>query len=154
MHASPLGAASAETGTATSTSDQIELRLAPATSHSNGQSQVETMTASGHVVVTSQGRRGVGEQLKYTGATGNYVLTGTPAALPSMSDPERGTATGEALIFNSRDDSVSIEGGGHETETQTTAPKLRMGTEPEKNKGTQHAAQPKAQQGGGSELNK
>ncbi|MGP8253431.1 MAG: LptA/OstA family protein [Terracidiphilus sp.] len=154
MRGGPLGAVTAETGTATSTSDRVELRLAPASSHSTGQSQVETMTASGHVQVTSQGRRGIGEKLVYTGATGIYVLTGTPAALPRMSDPERGTASGEALIFNSRDDSVSIEGGGHETETQTTAPKLRLGTEPGNNKGTQRAAQPKGQQGSGSEPDK
>jgi hypothetical protein len=56
------------------------------------------------------------------------------------------------LIFNSRDDSVSIEGGGHETETQTTAPKLR--TEPGNSKGTQRAAQPKGEQGSGSEPDK
>ena len=80
------------------------------------------MTATGHVVLTSQGRRGTGEQLVYSGATGEYVLTGTPAAPPQMTDPERGTVTGEALIFHSRDDSVSIEGGGRETETETTAP--------------------------------
>ena len=119
--------------------------VAPAAGQSKGQSQVESMTASGNVVVTSQGRRGTGEKLEYTGATGNYVLTGTPAALPRMSDPERGSATGEALIFNSRDDSVSIEGGGHETETQTTAPKLRLGSEQGNEKGTQRAGQPKGQ---------
>jgi hypothetical protein len=39
-----------------------------------------------------------------------------------MTDPERGKVTGNALIFHSRDDSVSIEGGGHETITQTTTP--------------------------------
>ncbi len=50
------------------------------------------------------------------------MLTGTAAAPPQMTDPERGTVTGEALIFHSRDDSVSIEGGGRETETETTAP--------------------------------
>jgi lipopolysaccharide export system protein LptA len=159
MRGGQLGAVTAETGTATSTSDQVELHLASAAGHSNGQSQVETMTASGHVVVTSQGRRGVGEQLVYTGATGNYVLTGTAAVLPRMSDPERGTATGGALIFNSRDDSVSIEGGGHETETQTTAPKLRLGSESGNEKGTQRAGQPrgqqaKGQQGSGSEPDK
>jgi lipopolysaccharide export system protein LptA len=147
MKGGQLGAVTAETGVASSTSDQVELQLAPASSQSNGQSQVETMTASGHVQVTSQGRRGIGEMLVYTGATGIYVLTGTQAALPSMSDPQRGTATGEALIFNSRDDSVSIEGGGHATETQTTAPKLRLGTEPGNSKGTQRAEQPKGQQG-------
>jgi lipopolysaccharide export system protein LptA len=159
MNAGQLGAVTAKTGTAVTTSDKVELQLAPATGQPKGQSQVETMTASGHVVVTSQGRRGTGEKLEYTGATGNYVLTGTPGALPRMSDPERGTATGEALIFNSRDDSVSIEGGGHETETQTTAPKLRLGTEPGNEKGTQHAGQPRGQharkqQGSGSEPDK
>jgi hypothetical protein len=40
-----------------------------------------------------------------------------------MTDPQRGTVTGAALIFHSRDDSVSIEGGAQETETETTAPK-------------------------------
>jgi lipopolysaccharide export system protein LptA len=154
MRGGGLGAVTAEAGTATSASDQVELQLAPAEGRASGQSQVEKMTASGHVVVTSQGRRGVGEQLVYTGATGIYVLTGTAVAPPRMSDPERGTATGEALIFNTRDDSVSIEGGGHETETQTTAPKPRLGTEPGNNKGTQRAAQPRGQQGSGSEQDK
>jgi lipopolysaccharide export system protein LptA len=40
-----------------------------------------------------------------------------------MSDPSRGTVTGEALIFHSRNDSVSVEGGGQKTTTETTAPK-------------------------------
>jgi hypothetical protein len=40
-----------------------------------------------------------------------------------MTDPQRGSATGEALIFHSRDDSVSIEGGTQETRTDTNAPK-------------------------------
>ena len=87
-----------------------------------GQAQVDQMKATGHVVLTSQGRRGTGEQLVYTGATGEYVLTGTAAAPPKMSDPEHGTVTGEALIFDSRDDRVRVEGGGRETETDTTAP--------------------------------
>ena len=72
------------------------------------------MTARGHVTVTSEGRRGTGEQLVYTSETGEYVLTGTAAVPPRMTDPARGTVTGEALIFHSRDDSVSVEGGGRE----------------------------------------
>jgi hypothetical protein len=40
-----------------------------------------------------------------------------------MTDPVRGTVTGEALIFRSGDDSVSVEGGGRKTTTETTAPK-------------------------------
>jgi lipopolysaccharide export system protein LptA len=125
MHCGAFDAVVADTGTATSSSDTVELRLLPAGSHegdSGAQGQVDQMTASGHVVLTSQGRRGTGEQLVYTGATGVYVLTGTAAEPPKMSDPQRGTVTGETLIFDSRDDSVSIEGGGHETRTDTTAP--------------------------------
>jgi hypothetical protein len=61
--------------------------------------------------------------LVYTGATNEYVLTGTASTPPRMTDPARGTVTGEALIFHGRDDSVSVEGGGKKTVTETTAPK-------------------------------
>jgi lipopolysaccharide export system protein LptA len=128
MRGGDLGAVTAETGTATSTSDTVELRLMPAGSHdsgSSGQAQVDRMMAAGHVVLTVQGRRGTGERLEYSGASGEYVLTGTAAAPPKMSDPVRGTVTGETLIFNSRNDSVSIEGGGRQTKTETTAPDVR-----------------------------
>ncbi len=122
MHGGLTGAVVAETATATSASDSVELLLIPAGSSGGGQAQVDRMTAKGHVVLTSQGRRGTGEQLVYSGVTGDYALTGTAAAPPRMTDPEQGSVTGEALIFHSRDDSVSIEGGGHETRTETTAP--------------------------------
>jgi lipopolysaccharide export system protein LptA len=81
------------------------------------------MTAGGHVEVISGDRRGTGEQLVYTGSTDEYVLTGTAAAPPKLTDEARGTVTGEALIFNSRDDSVSIEGGGQKTTTETMVKK-------------------------------
>jgi lipopolysaccharide export system protein LptA len=81
------------------------------------------MTSTGHVEISSEGRRGTGEQLVYTNDTGNYVLTGTAAVPPQLTDATRGTVTGQALIFNSRDDSVSIEGDGRKTTTVTTAPK-------------------------------
>ncbi len=125
MHGGVLGAVVAETGTAKSTSNQVELQLTPAANgngNSGGQAQVERMTATGRVTLTSQGRSGTGEQLEYSGATGDYALTGTASKPPKMSGPEQGTVTGEALIFHSRDDSVSIEGGGRETTTETTAP--------------------------------
>ena len=73
-------------------------------------------------MLTSNDRRGTGQKLVYSGVTGDYVLTGTAAAPPRMTDPAQGNVTGEALIFHSRDDSVSIEGGGRETRTETTAP--------------------------------
>jgi len=138
MRGGSLGVVIAETGTATSSSDAVELLLMPTGAHSGSgtqpqsggtqpqsggmQAQVDRMKATGHVVLTMQGRRGTGEQLVYSGATGEYVLTGTASAPPKLTDPGRGTVTGEALIFNSRDDRVSIEGGGRETQTETTAP--------------------------------
>jgi lipopolysaccharide export system protein LptA len=124
MHGGVASAVVAETGTATSTSDTVDLLLIPAGKgdSSAGQVQVDRMTATGHVVLTSQGRRGTGEQLVYSGVTGDYVLTGTTAVPPRMTAPGQGNVTGETLIFDSRDDSVSIEGGGHETRTETTAP--------------------------------
>ena len=122
MHSGILGTVVTETGTATSASNEVEVTLLPA-GKTGGQAQVDKMTARGHVVLTSEGRRGTGEQLVYTGATGEYVLTGTAAIPPRMSDPTRGTVTGEALIFHSRDDSVSVEGGGQKTTTETMAPK-------------------------------
>jgi lipopolysaccharide export system protein LptA len=125
MHGGVLGAVVAETGTATSTSNQVDLQLTPSGNgdgNNGGQAQVDRMTATGRVTLTSEGRRGTGEQLVYSGATGNYALTGTASTPPKMTDPEQGLVTGEALIFHSRDDSVSIEGGGRETTTETTAP--------------------------------
>ena len=126
MNGGALDVVVAEAGTATSSSSQVELTLLPPgkrTGKYPAQGAVDRMTARGHVVVSSQGRRGTGEQLTYTSATGEYVLTGTAAAPPRLTDPARGSVTGQALIFSSRDDSVSIEGGGRETTTQTTAPK-------------------------------
>jgi lipopolysaccharide export system protein LptA len=128
MRAGVLNTVMAETGTATSISNEVEVTLLPAGTAANkngGQAQVDRMTARGHVVLTSEGRRGTGEQLVYTGATNEYVLTGTASVPPKMSDPARGTVTGEALIFHGRDDSVSVEsgGGGRKTTTETTAPR-------------------------------
>jgi lipopolysaccharide export system protein LptA len=126
MHSGVLGTVVTETGTATSTSNEVEVTLLPTGKtgdKDSGQAQVDHMTARGHVVLTSEGRRGTGEQLVYTSATGEYVLTGTAAVPPRMSDAARGTVTGEALIFHGSDDSVSVEGGGSKTTTETTAPK-------------------------------
>jgi lipopolysaccharide export system protein LptA len=126
MHGGELHTVIAETATATSISDAADLTLLPAGNHAGkdgGQGQVDTLTATGHVAVTSEGRRGTGEKLVYTSETGEYVLTGTSAAPPRMVDPARGTVTGEALVFHSFDDSVSVESGGRKTMTETTAPK-------------------------------
>jgi lipopolysaccharide export system protein LptA len=126
MRGGALGTVEAETATATSVSNDLELVLLPPGNHAGkdgGQSQVDRMTARGNVTVTSGGRRGTGEQLVYTGETGEYVLTGTSATPPRITDPQRGNVTGAALVFHGRDDSITVEGGGGRTTTQTTAPK-------------------------------
>jgi lipopolysaccharide export system protein LptA len=126
MSGGVAGTVVAETGTATSISKELELVLLPPGNHAGkdgAPAQVDRMTASGDVVVSSQGRRGTGQRLVYSSETGEYVLTGTAAAPPRMTDPARGNVTGASLIFNSRDDSVSIEGAGGKTLTETTAPK-------------------------------
>jgi lipopolysaccharide export system protein LptA len=112
----------AEAGGATCQAQQVTLLLRPRGS-ANESTQVERVTASGNVVVTSEGREGAGARLVYSSLTGEYALTGTPEQPPRLTDPARGTVTGAALIFNSRNDSVSIEGRGRETRTETTAPR-------------------------------
>ena len=126
MRGGALGTVVAQTATATSVSKEADLTLLPEGNHAGkdgGQGQVDRLVASGHVSVTSDGRRGTGEQLVYTSETGEYVLTGSAAVPPQMTDPARGVVTGEALIFHSFDDSVSVESGGRKTTTETTAPK-------------------------------
>ena len=127
MHGGSAGSVVAETGDATSVSNELDVFLLPAGNHAakdGGQAQVDHMIARGHVALDSQGRRGTGEQLVYTSQTAEYVMTGTASALPRMTDPVRGTVTGEALIFNGREDSLRVEGGGgRKTETETRTPK-------------------------------
>lgn len=126
MHSGSAGSVVASTPDATTIAHEVELTLLPPGNHAGkdgAAAQIDRMIANGHVSVSSQGRKGTGEQLVYSSETGNYVLTGTSVAPPKLTDASRGTVTGEALIFNSRDDSVNIDGGGRKTVTETTAPK-------------------------------
>jgi lipopolysaccharide export system protein LptA len=126
MRGSASGNVVADTGSATVTSNDLELVLLPPGNHAGpdgNTAQVDRVTASGRVTITSQGRRGTGERLVYSSETDEYVLTGTASNPPTLTAPGKGTASGTSLIFNSRDDSVSIEGNGRKTATETMAPK-------------------------------
>jgi lipopolysaccharide export system protein LptA len=126
MRAGAAGSVVSSTADATTISRELELILLPPGNHAGkdgAAAQVDRMTSTGGVEISTEGRRGTGEQLVYTSDTGNYVLTGTAGTPPRLTDPTRGTVSGQALIFNSRDDSVSIEGDGRKTTTVTTAPK-------------------------------
>jgi lipopolysaccharide export system protein LptA len=82
-------------------------------------SQVSKIVARGSVQLEQPGRKGTGDQLTYTADDGQFVLTGTPGAPPRLIDQVRGTVTGNALIFNDRDDSVIVKGGDSQAVTQT-----------------------------------
>ena len=124
--AGAAGVVIAESAGAVTRSSQVDVTLLPAGSHADsGSAQVDRVVARGHVVLESGGRRGWGEQLVYRSDDSSYTLTGTAGAPPRMTDPTRGTVSGEALIFNSRDDSVIVEGSGRATTTGTAAPKRK-----------------------------
>ena len=80
---------------------------------------VSKIVARGAVQLEQPGRKGTGEELTYTASDGKFVLTGTSAAPPRLSDQVRGVVTGNALIFNDRDDSVVVSGGTSNAVTQT-----------------------------------
>ena len=116
----------AETADGTTRAKEITLDLVQPGSRngaSGAAAQVERMMARGQVKISAAGREGTGEELVYTGSTGEYVLTGSSSVPPRLTDPAHGSVTGAALIFNSHDDSVRIEGEGRKTTTETTAPR-------------------------------
>ncbi|QNI34291.1 LPS export ABC transporter periplasmic protein LptC [Alloacidobacterium dinghuense] len=109
-------------------SDHAQFFLQPVTQQkaqgpAGSSSQIEKIIAEGKVALTQPGRKGEGEKLVYSAATGNYVLTGTPANPPHISDVARGTTTGAALIFDDQDDSVEVSGGQSAAVTKTRVPR-------------------------------
>jgi lipopolysaccharide export system protein LptA len=86
-------------------------------------SQVSKIVARGGVQLEQPGRKGTGEELTYTAADGKFLLTGTTASPPRLTDQVRGTVTGDALIFNDRDGSVVVSGGASKAVTQTRVAK-------------------------------
>lgn len=126
LHAGVAGTVNAETENVSTASNEVQLILLPPGNHAGkdgSSTQVDRLIATGHVVLRSSGRRGTGEQLVYSSETESYRLTGTSAAPPKITDPARGMVTGDALIFNSRDDSVVVEGQGQKTVTETSVPR-------------------------------
>jgi len=124
MKGGALKQVTAEMPLATSLSDTVEIALRENGTKANGKNQVEEILAAGRVNLTSQGRRGMGDLLRYNGETGEYVLTGSGAVPPKISDPGRGWVTGASLIFDGRNDSVRIEGGvGGKSHAESRSPR-------------------------------
>jgi len=89
----------------------------------SGQSRIDHIIATGHVVLQQPGRRGTGERLLYTAQDGKFVLTGTSSVPPHLYDQIHGNVSGDALSFNSQDDSVSVTGGRSKAVTDTRTAK-------------------------------
>ena len=149
FHSGSVGSVTAETtgtgGTATIVSQEAEVNLLPqgahsasatapaasasnsgnasGTAHSPANSSIDRLTARGHVTVDWPDRRGTGEKLAYLSEDGTYTLTGTSTAPPRIVDQARGTVTGSALIYHSGDESVTVQGDGGKTETETRSKK-------------------------------
>ena len=82
-------------------------------------SQVQTIDATGNILLQQPGRRAVGNRLVYTADEEKFVLTGTPASPPSIFDAEHGQVTGVSLTFFNRDDRVLVDSSNSMSITQT-----------------------------------
>ena len=71
---------------------------------------IERVIVYGSVQMEQPGRHGTGEQLLYTAATGDYVLTGTPTASPRILDARQGNITGTTLLFSDAGSTIVVSG--------------------------------------------
>jgi lipopolysaccharide export system protein LptA len=88
-------------------------------------SSLEKIVMSGAVKVEQPGRTATGEQLLYTAATGEFVLTGTPGHLPHVVDDKQGSITGATVMFRSPDSTIVVAGepASRRVHTETTIKK-------------------------------
>jgi lipopolysaccharide export system protein LptA len=71
---------------------------------------LDRVVVTGDVQIDQPGRHGTGEQLVYTAATGNSVLTGTPANPPHVVDAQQGSITGTTLLFGDSGSTIVVSG--------------------------------------------
>jgi lipopolysaccharide export system protein LptA len=71
---------------------------------------IDRVVLSGGVRLEQPGRQAFGEQLLYTAATGDYVLTGTPAVQPRVIDAQQGSVTGAVLSFSDAGSTIVVAG--------------------------------------------
>ena len=86
---------------------------------------VEKIVMSGAVKVEQPGRTATGEQLLYTAATDEFVLTGTPGHPPHVVDDKQGNMTGSTLLFHAPDSTIVVSGepASRRVHTETTVKK-------------------------------
>jgi lipopolysaccharide export system protein LptA len=71
---------------------------------------LERVIVLGALQMEQPGRHGTGEQLLYTAATGNFVLTGTPDHRPMVVDAQQGSVTGTSLTFGAAGSTIVVAG--------------------------------------------
>jgi lipopolysaccharide export system protein LptA len=76
-------------------------KTAPTSALAGTGGSLDRVVVTGDVQLDEPGRHGSGEQLVYTAATGEYVLTGSPGRLPRIVDAQQGSVTGATLVFRS-----------------------------------------------------
>jgi lipopolysaccharide export system protein LptA len=88
-------------------------------------SSLDRVVMSGGVKVQQPGRVGTGEELLYTAASGDFVLTGTPGKPPHLVDDKQGSITGATLLFRSPDSTIVVAGepAARRVHTETTIKK-------------------------------
>jgi len=110
--------AHAQTSSGTATAESESKSLSP--SNNSPQSSVESVVATGHLVVEQPGRRATGTRLVYTASDGRFVLTGDAAHPPQVVDSIQGTVTGEILTFSSETQAIIVSGSpNHAAVTRT-----------------------------------
>ncbi len=98
---------------------QNQQQPAPKAPATKAASQVQSIDATGNILLQQPGRRAVGNRLIYTADEEKFVLTGTPASPPSIFDAEHGQVTGVSLTFFNRDDRVLVDSSNSMSITQT-----------------------------------
>lgn len=81
-----------------------------ATSPSPFNGSLDRIVITGDVQLDQPGRHGTGEQLVYTAATGQSVLTGSPVNPPHIADSQQGSITGATLLFGDAGSTIVVSG--------------------------------------------
>jgi lipopolysaccharide export system protein LptA len=71
---------------------------------------LDRVVVLGDVRFNQPGRKATGDELLYTAASGNYVLTGTPAKPPVVVDAQQGSITGTTLLFGDAGSTIVVSG--------------------------------------------
>jgi lipopolysaccharide export system protein LptA len=90
------------------------------------QGSLERVVVSGDVRMEQPGRHGRGEQLLYTAAKDDYVLTGAPGEPPRIVDDQQGTVTGTTLLFGDAGSTIVVAG---DADKRSTTGRVRTETE-------------------------